>query len=114
MVAQKMFSLEIRAPARDEILEIARLHKKLFWPQAAREITDSLRNSLQRLQTHPYVGISLEEKELCGQGYRKLICGNYLCFYRLVDDVVFIYHIADGRTEYKHLFRALPRDMIDS
>jgi hypothetical protein len=67
-----------------------------------------IKESLQRLRTHPHLGVVLEENELRRQEYRKLVCGNYLCFYRLINDTVYIYHIVDGRTEYKRLFRTLP------
>ena len=107
---QKKYRLEILAPVRGEILEIARLHMELVGPNSARRITDKIKNSLERLQTYPLMGMALDEKDLRQMGYRKLICGNYLCFYRLVGETVFVYHIADGRTEYKHLYANLPHD----
>ena len=110
-MSKKQYNLKILASARDEIQEIARLHMALVGINSARKITTALRKAVEHLSTYPYLGVSIEDRELSQQGYRKLVCGNYLCFYRLVDDTVFIYHIADGRTEYKHLFRKLP--MVD-
>jgi len=43
-------------------------------------------------------------------GYRKLICGNYLCFYRVIGEAVFVYHVADGRTDYPKMFDQLKAD----
>jgi plasmid stabilization system protein ParE len=107
-VARKKYKLEILPPARDEILEIARLHLELVGPESARKITARIRESLEHLRTQPLMGMAPEDKSLRQMGYRKLICGHYLCFYRLIGETVFVYHIADGRTEYKQLFRSLP------
>jgi plasmid stabilization system protein ParE len=99
-----MYKLEILASARGEILEIARLHKALVGPISAKKITEKIRNSLSLLRTNPNLGILLEDKEMRKFQYRKLICDNYLCFYRVIADKVFIYHIVDGRTDYPRLF----------
>ena len=104
-MTQKKYKLEILKPARDEILEIARFHMEFVGPISAKKITVKLKESLENLRTHPYLGLALDDKDLQRQGYRKLICGNYLCFYRLIGETIFVYHIADGRTEYKRLFR---------
>ena len=104
---KEQYKLKILAPAREEIREIARIHMELVGANSARKITTTLRKSIDHLRDHPYLGVSLEERDLSQQGYRKLACGNYLCFYRLTGDTLFVYHIADGRTEYKRIFRSL-------
>lgn len=106
-MVKKKYELKILAPAREEIIEIARIYKGLVGSNSAEKITNSIKKSLEHLRSHPDMGMALEDKELYLQGYRKLICGNYLCFYRLIDEVVFVYHIVDGRTEYKHIFNRL-------
>ena len=106
-MAQKKYKLEILAPARSEILEIARLHLELVGPVSARKITDRIKESLGRLRAHPFMGTELEDRELRKLGYRRLIVGNYLCFYRLIGDTVFVYHIVDGRSDYPKLLSDL-------
>ena len=104
----KKYSIEILAPARLEIHEIARLHMELVGPQSARRITDKIKSSLSRLTTHPYMGVLFTDATLKREGYRRLICGNYLCVYRLIGDTVFIYHVVDGRTNYQRILSDLP------
>jgi plasmid stabilization system protein ParE len=99
-----MYKLEILASAREEILDIAQLHLELGGSASTRKITAKIKESLEHLRTHPQMGTALTGKDLTQKGYRKLVCGNYLCFYRLIGDTVFVYHIADGGTEYKRLF----------
>jgi plasmid stabilization system protein ParE len=109
IVAQKKYKLEILAPARSEILEIARLHMELAGPESARKITSKLKDALEHLRTHPYMGIMLRDKALQAEGYRMLICGSYLCIYKPLGDTVFVYHIVDGRSNYPSLFSDLPK-----
>ena len=103
-MAQKKTGLEILAPARNEIHEIARLHLELVGPVSARKITAKIKDSLSRLRIFPLMGALVEDEPLRQSGYRRLVCGNYLCFYRLIGDTVFIYHIVDGRSDYKKIF----------
>ena len=97
----KKYNLEILAPARLEIHEIARLHMEFVGPESARRITDNIEKSLSILVSHPFVGTMFSDSLLKREGYRRLICGNYLCIYRVIGDTVFIYHVVDGRTNYK-------------
>ena len=106
---KEKYKLKILTPAREEIRVIARLYTELVGANSTRKITAPLRKSIEHLRDHPYLGVTLEERDLSQLGYRKLVSGNYLCFYRLIEDTIFIYHIADGRTDYKQLFRNLPR-----
>lgn len=100
----KRFELTILKPALDELLEIAHKHMELVGPQSARRITDKIRNTLDRLCVHPRMGMAMDDRELGRPGFRRIICGNYLCFYRLIGDAIVVYHIVDGRTDYPRLF----------
>jgi plasmid stabilization system protein ParE len=102
--------LIILKAAQNDLEEIARMHMELVGPKSALKIGERIYNALERLCDHPHMGVAMPDRELNQKGYRKLICGNYLCFYRLIDHTVFIYHIVDGRTEYKQLFHSLPED----
>lgn len=109
-MTKKKAKLVLLDAATEEMLEITRLYKELAGSVSARKIYKRIHSALNRLREHPNMGVALEDKELRRQGYRKLICDNYLCFYRLAEDTILVYHIADGRTEYKMLFRSLPTD----
>lgn len=90
--------------AQSELEKIAASYRELVGPKAAWKITDRLYSIIEQLLVFPNMGVEIDEEEIGKSGYRKLICGNYLCFYRVIDDVIYIYHIADGRKEYKQLF----------
>ncbi|MCL2662592.1 MAG: type II toxin-antitoxin system RelE/ParE family toxin [Oscillospiraceae bacterium] len=101
------YSLEILSAAQRELEEIGRLHMELVGPKSAHSITERIYTALENLCNFPHLGAVLENKRLRESGYRKLICGNYLCFYRLIGSTIFVYHIADGRSYYKVLFKSL-------
>jgi plasmid stabilization system protein ParE len=105
----KKYKLELLTPAQCELEGIARVHLELSGPLSARKITDRIYTALEKLRTHPNMGIVCRDKQLAMAGYRMLICGNYLCFYRQIGVIVFVCHIVDGRADYPKLLSDLER-----
>lgn len=99
------YELILLAPAQRELEEIALVHLELVGPDSARKVIDRIYSALEKLQIHPNLGIACRDRQLASQGFRMLICGHYLCFYRLIADTVFIYHVVDGRSDYPTLLR---------
>jgi len=106
---ENQYKLELLAPAQRELEKIARVHLALVGPLSARKITDSIYDALENLKTYPNMGITCRDKQLASVGYRVLICGNYLCFYRCISTAVFVYHIVDGRADYPKLLSDLEK-----
>lgn len=102
------YELALLTPAQRELEEIALVHMKLVGVESARKITDRIYNALDHLRSHPNMGIACTDKMLRPEGYRMLICGHYLCIYRLLGETIFVYHIVDGRANYTRLFADLP------
>jgi len=101
------YKLHILTPAQRELEEIALVHLELVGPGSARKITNRIYDVLALLQVSPNMGVSCADKPLKTQGFRMLICENYLCIYRLIGDTVFIYHFVDGRTDYPKFMKDL-------
>ena len=99
------YHIEILRPAWRELEAIAEMHLSLVGPKSAAQITDKLLNALEYLKTSPYMGVACSEPMLLECGYRKLLCGEYICFYRVIGDTVYVYHIANGRQNYPKLFQ---------
>lgn len=99
-------TLEIRPEAWDELEAIADKHLMLSGEISARKITDKILDTLELLETNPLIGTECREYPFKGEGYRRIICGNYLCFYK-VTDTVCVYHIVDGRTDYPRYFESI-------
>lgn len=62
-------------------------------------------NKPDLLLDNPYIGSVPKYKAIAiaEQGFRILICGNYLCFYKISDIIVEAYHIVGERRDYSNL-----------
>lgn len=86
-----------------ELDQISDYYLVTVGPGSAKKITDKILNTIGRLETFPLSGSYVPDIELKNQGYRMIICDEYLCIYRLIGDTIYIYHIAHGSTEYGKL-----------
>lgn len=105
-----MAKLIILESAQRELEEIAQLHLNLAGPNSARKITDLILDTLSRLEMFPLSGHIPQNKQLYGNGYRYVIAGKYICVYRVIAEIVFVYHIAHGASNYPTLFKSLLKE----
>lgn len=101
----KIYDLRILPPAQYELEEIALLHKTLSGVESARRITDGIYAAMERLTRFPLSAPQVRDAELRRLGYRYVIVQNYLLFYRLIGETVYVYHIVHGKTDYPTLLR---------
>ena len=98
------YEVELLAPAWRELEEIADLHLALVGAKSAQKITDTILDDIDRLSISPHLGKACEEHELATDNYRRLVCGKYLCFYRIIGKKVYVYHIVNCKKDYPKLF----------
>lgn len=99
-----MMKLDILEIARKDIWNIAQKHKTLVGVNSGKKITDKIRNYLGLLKNNPYLGKECTEYPLNDKNFRCLICGVYLCFYKIEENRIVVYRIIDGRTDYIRFF----------
>ena len=97
----------ILAAALEDISSIADYHLRRVGPQAAEAVTDRLLDTIALLDTAPCLGPLHHDPVLQSMGYRKLVCGRYVCVYRLVDGVPMVYRVFHESRNYS---AALPDD----
>jgi toxin ParE1/3/4 len=97
--------VEILTPAFNDIKVIADHHLLAVGPISAEKITTKLLDSIEKLSEYPLMGTQHSDPVLSKKGYRKLVCGEYICIYRLIDDTVYVYRVVHGTTDYPKLFR---------
>lgn len=76
---------------------------------AADSMLRRLDESILKLADFPNMGSMLSEDDysLLQRGYRFIVVGSYLIFYRIVDDTIIIHRILHGRRDYlRELFSA--------
>ncbi|MDD2401545.1 MAG: type II toxin-antitoxin system RelE/ParE family toxin [Clostridia bacterium] len=97
--------VEILTPALNDIDKIADYHLLAVGPISAEKITDKLLNSIEKLGEYPLLGTEHSDPVLQKRGYRKLVCGEYICVYRLIDDAIYVYRVVHSATDYPKFFR---------
>ena len=99
----KLYKVEFLPSAWREIEEISNYYIQKVGRQSAKRVIDKIMTSIERLERFPLSAPLIRDDKLSQEGYRILISGEYISVYRLIKDTVYIYHIANGRTEYKNL-----------
>ena len=75
-----------------------------FGVESAMKVTEQILDSIERLESFPESGSLTPDKWLNRKGYRMVISGRYVSVYRVIGEMVYVYHIADTQTEYTKLF----------
>ncbi|MDI6601040.1 MAG: type II toxin-antitoxin system RelE/ParE family toxin [Thermoanaerobacteraceae bacterium] len=99
------YSVEILPPAWIELDEIAEYHLHTVGINSAKKVTDNIISALERLKQYPLSCPYVPDEELRMQEYRMLVCDKYVCFYKLIGNTVYVYHIVHGSKEYSALFK---------
>ena len=97
--------VKILLPAYQDLDRIAEYHLYSVGPISAENITDNILDKIALLQDHPLLAPEHQDPELKEQGYRKLVCADYICIYRIIDKTVYIYRIVHSSTDYPTLFK---------
>ena len=97
------YSHKFEDSTTEELVELY-MHLSLVGAKSAEKITTQILDALECLKASPYMGRTCEERILAADEYRKLIVGKYLCFYRVIADTVYVYHIVNGKRDYPKIF----------
>ena len=92
------------APAIKDLEKIAEYHLKIVGAKSAELITDKLFQKIQILENQPYLGTKHPDLLLQKQDYRKLVCNDYICIYKVINQTIYIYIIVHGATDYPQSF----------
>ena len=101
------YNLAILTPAQRELEEIAMVYLELVGEESARKIVNQILDALERLKRFPLSGAQPRDRYLKQAGYRLVVSGKYIAVYRLIDDTVYVYHIAHGATDYPKLLKEI-------
>jgi len=94
------------APAREDILIIARYHLEKVGVNSVRNITEEIERNIDRLTQFPLMGQTHPDPLLAETGYRKmLITPIYVCIYKVFDEGIYIYRVVNGKTDYPKLLK---------
>lgn len=77
-------------------------------PSAAVHIVDRIMDEIDQLEILPDIGAPLSSIAEVESDARFLVTGNYLTFYRVRGDTVFIDRILNGRCDYLRILQLSP------
>ena len=98
------YKIEILPSAWEDLKQIEDYYVIQFDTETAIRATNHILDTIERLETFSNSGSMLPDDWLNGQGYRMVICKKHVAIYRLIEDTVYIYHIANIQTKYTKLF----------
>ena len=93
--------------AREDMLDILMyISEELDAPQSAERILDKIESDLGRLRDNPYIAPVARDDYLASQGFRMLVSGKYLAFYKVYDTArtVIVYRVVYGKRNLEWLF----------
>ena len=96
--------VSILTPAWRDIDRISDYHLMMVGAESAERITDKLLDTIAQLAEFPWMGAEHPDPVLAQNHYRKVLCGEYVCVYRVIEDTVFIYRVVHGATDYTKYF----------
>ncbi len=96
--------VEILPSAWEDLKRIADYYILQYNVQTALKGSDHILDIIERLEQFPDFGSATPDDWLNEQGYWMIICKKYVAIYRVIHEMVYVYHIADTQTEYTKLF----------
>lgn len=101
---QEHYEVKILPTAWEDLKRIEDYYLIQFGVETAMKVSDQILNSIERLETHPDSGSLTPDNWLNRRGYRMVISKRYVSIYRKIEKEIYVYHIADTKTEYTKLF----------
>lgn len=98
------FRLEFLPSAVEDLDQIADYYIQTVGAASAERITDQILDALDRLEQFPYLGSLHPDPVLGAKEYRRVVAGNYVCVYRVIDSAIVVYRIVHGTTDYPKFF----------
>ena len=98
------YRLQFLRDAVDDLDRIADYHLRMVGAASAQRITDQILDAVEHLEKYPYLGSLHPDPVLASMEYRRIVSGNYVCVYKVIDQTIFIYRIVNGVTDYPKYF----------
>jgi plasmid stabilization system protein ParE len=102
-MSRASYGVRLLRIAEDDFLEIVQ-YISADRPSAADALATKIEKSLHLLSKNPHLGRVPEESELAQLGYRYLVVEEYLTFYTIESQSIFVHRILHGARDYLNLF----------
>lgn len=101
------YTLEFLPAALNDMSEIVG-YFAINSKKGALRIHGKMIDAAERIERHPYSGVTVPDKKLAGDGYRMAVIENYLMFYKVFENErrITVYRFINGKRDYPALFRS--------
>lgn len=97
--------VEWLSEARNEFREFVTYYATQVGKPYAEKFSRKIFRAVAQLEDFPEMGVLKYDTLMGKYGFRALFIAQYVCVYKIENDTVFIYHIADARKNYiYHIF----------
>lgn len=96
--------VKILPTAWEDIKRIQDWYLVQFGVETALKVSNQIMDAIERLEEPTIHGSIAPDAWLNERGYKMVICGQCVAFYREIESIVYVYHIADTQTDYTKLF----------
>jgi toxin ParE1/3/4 len=96
--------VEILPAAWEDLKKIEDYYILKFSIETALKVSDHILDTIERLENFPQSGSLTPDPWLNTQGYQMVICEKRIAIFKIIKNVIYVYHIADTQTEYTKLF----------
>ena len=86
--------------ARNEYRDILMFYRVQVGKKYAQAFSEKVLAAVRELESFPESGVLKHDTLMGKYGFRALFIKQYVCIYKIVGEVVYIYHFADARKNY--------------
>jgi plasmid stabilization system protein ParE len=97
--------VEILRAAWQDMDKISDFYIRMVGKASAQRMMAAILETIRKLGDFPYMGAQHPDPELARLEYRKVICGDYVCVYKVVEKTVYVYRVVNGKTDYPKLLK---------
>lgn len=101
-VSHAKYEIRLLRVAEDDLTEII-LYIAADRPAAAVKIASQIEQKLLLLADNPHLGSVPSDDSLALLGYRYLVVDNYLIFYLIDDQIIYVHRVMHGARDYTQL-----------
>jgi len=90
--------------AWEDLKKIEDYYAVKYSVEVALKVSNHIVDTIERLEMFPDSGSLTPDPWLNAQGYRMVICEKYIAVFKNIENIIYVYHIANTQTEYTKLF----------
>ena len=98
-MSRRKYSIRFLQVAEDDLAEVI-TYIAADRPSAAEALATKIERNIRLLSDNPHLGQSPKEEELAKLGYRYLVVENYLVFYIIERQTIYVHRILHGARDY--------------